>query len=295
VAVVRGDKIGESKRLNRCSVQASDFYAAMLAHEVPDDFGRFRDDAQFVHLRMYPRRELTPVSLRRVARLMSELQDAHLWRVWRVDGVRFAEMYKWKARGNLFHRTPEPPEAPSWPVHEHSKRCARTGLARARDWGDDAGAKVCLNLLNKIGPTEVEQSPDRGRTEPERDPEQRSNRARRRACTPSLPSLPSHPSLPYGRLDVRADGPPPDRSNPLVAGRREELEREALRLASEVARLQDKDPVEVMQTAAHYQGARTSKLNPATMSDDRLANTVLDLRATLEAERAKPPPPERPG
>jgi uncharacterized protein YdaU (DUF1376 family) len=97
-----------------------------------------------------------------------------------------------------------------------------------------------------------------------------------------------------GRPAVHSGGPPSDRVNPLVAGRREELEREALRLASEVGRLQDKDPMEVMQTAAHYQGARTSKLNPATMSDDRLANTVLDLRATLEAERAKPPPPERP-
>jgi len=82
--------------------------------------------------------------------------------------------------------------------------------------------------------------------------------------------------------------PPPDRPNPLVAGRRVELEREALHLAAELAQLQDKDPIEVMQHAAHYEGARSSKLNPATMSDDRLANTVMDLRATLQAEKAKP-------
>lgn len=79
-----------------------------------------------------------------------------------------------------------------------------------------------------------------------------------------------------------------ERPNPLVTGRRVDLEREALQLCSEVARLQDKDPAEVMQTAAHYQGARTSKINPANMSDDRLLNTVLDLRATLAAEKAKP-------
>lgn len=79
-----------------------------------------------------------------------------------------------------------------------------------------------------------------------------------------------------------------DVPNPLVSGRRVELEREALHLAAEVAQLQDKDPIEVMQHAAHYEGARSSKLNPATMSDDRLANTVMDLRATLQAEKSKP-------
>lgn len=198
MAIVHSEKITESRRLNRCSAEASDFYTAMVGLGVPDDFGRFRDDAQFVHLKMYPRREPTPASLRRVASRMSELRKAGLWRTWDVDGVRFAEMYKWKPSGNLFHRTPEPPPAAGWPVHEHSKRCARTGAARARDWGDISGLKVCLRLLNKIGPTD-----------PEGDPGQAdvrgSNRGSDRPTGPSATSATSSPSSPNGKSGLLAE------------------------------------------------------------------------------------------
>ena len=71
-------------------------------------------------------------------------------------------------------------------------------------------------------------------------------------------------------------GAPP--ANPLVAGRRDALESEILRLVGEVATAEDKDPEEIMRQASHYTGAARSKLNPASMGDDRLLNTVLDLR-----------------
>jgi hypothetical protein len=74
---------------------------------------------------------------------------------------------------------------------------------------------------------------------------------------------------------------PPGPANPLIAGRRESLERECLTLVGETATLTGEDPVEVIAHASGYQGAATTKLNPASMSDDRLANTVRDLRADL--------------
>lgn len=193
--VVHGDKIGESKRLNRCSVEASDFYGSMLNHEVPDDFGRFRDVPHLVHTKMYPRREPTPTSLRRVARLMAELRAAGLWRTWTHDDVTFAEMYNWTPRGNLYHRTPEPPRAPSWPVHEHTRRCATTALARANDWGDRAGAEFCLSLLNKVGGTEPGQAPGRGRAGFERGVAKGVERDPAKGVEhPSVPSVPSVPT-----------------------------------------------------------------------------------------------------
>jgi len=80
---------------------------------------------------------------------------------------------------------------------------------------------------------------------------------------------------------------PPGPANPLVSGRRPELERECLSLVREVAGLTGEDPVEVIAQASGYKGAATTKLNPASMSDDRLANTVRDLRADLAELRKK--------
>lgn len=80
---------------------------------------------------------------------------------------------------------------------------------------------------------------------------------------------------------------PPGPANPLVAGRRADLERECLALVREVAAVTGEDPVEVIAQASGYKGAATTKLNPATMSDDRLANTVRDLRADAAELRLK--------
>lgn len=167
MALVKGDRIGESQRLNRCSVQAQDFYAAMIAAEVPDDFGRFRDSTQHVWIRMYPRREPTAAGLRRVKKLMSELAAAGLWRTWDVDGVGFAELYNHPTRGNMYHRTPEPPasfyQLPKVP-HKHSKRCANTALARAKEWGDLDSVSELLLLVKRIDRTEPEGDPKETRS-----------------------------------------------------------------------------------------------------------------------------------
>lgn len=77
--------------------------------------------------------------------------------------------------------------------------------------------------------------------------------------------------------------------NPFVAGKRVEYEREALRLTGEIAAITGEDGAEIFAQAAHYDGALRQKCNPANLSDDRLLNTVLDLRASLKAEQAKAP------
>jgi hypothetical protein len=80
--------------------------------------------------------------------------------------------------------------------------------------------------------------------------------------------------------------PLPERSapaNPLVAGRRPDLETEALRLVREIATQEKLDPEEVMRQASKYEGSSRSKLNPASMTDDRLLNTVMDLRGWRKA------------
>ena len=76
-------------------------------------------------------------------------------------------------------------------------------------------------------------------------------------------------------------------ANPLIAGRRPDLERECLVLVGRMAELTREDPLDVMARASGYDGAQRTKLNPATMTDDRLANTVRDLRADVAAEEKK--------
>lgn len=83
------------------------------------------------------------------------------------------------------------------------------------------------------------------------------------------------------------DGPP---SNPLAAGRRPQLEAECLTLVRMIADATGDDPVDVIAEASHYTGApgARTKLNPASMTDDRLLNTLRDLRHTAaEIQRRK--------
>lgn len=114
-----------------------------------------------------------------------------------------------------------------------------------------------------------------------------------------------------GRTEERTDAsvrrfdPDPGRrvaseKNPLVTDR-PALERESLALTNAIResrqgrhRRGDKlaadeptDGAEIFVAAAKYEGALRQKCNPATMSDSRLLNTVLDLRATLKAEQEK--------
>jgi hypothetical protein len=76
------------------------------------------------------------------------------------------------------------------------------------------------------------------------------------------------------------------RTNPLMAGRRPEFERRWHVAIRGLAELTGADPEVIAAKGQDYAGARGRKLNPASMSDDRLMNTVLDLEADLaEAEK----------
>jgi hypothetical protein len=97
--------------------------------------------------------------------------------------------------------------------------------------------------------------------------------------------------------DRLTPAPEPGRPEPVGSKRspfldstqkRQDAEREALKLCGEIAERDGRDAWEVMGEAAHYQGAHRQKFNPASMSDDRLLATLADLKATLAHLRAKP-------
>lgn len=94
------------------------------------------------------------------------------------------------------------------------------------------------------------------------------------------------PPSAVGDGSLREGGP---KKNPLMAevGGRAKAELELLRLVRREADLTDKDPVEVMADVSHYEGARRSAINPASMSDDRLLNSVLDARERVKALEAR--------
>ena len=80
----------------------------------------------------------------------------------------------------------------------------------------------------------------------------------------------------------------PGRANPLMAaGARGKWELECLSLVRRMSALTGEDGATVMARASGYQGSTRTKLNPASMSDDRLMNTVLDLRADVVAEEKR--------
>lgn len=104
-----------------------------------------------------------------------------------------------------------------------------------------------------------------------------SNAPGNKPGSPSPSPSPSKTKAQTERMDGAAI-----RANPLV-GDRPEREKECLALVRELADLTDKDPTEVLGEASAFKGKR--KLNPAAMSDDRLLNTIADLRKTLEEEK----------
>jgi hypothetical protein len=146
MAVVKGDRIGESRKLNSRSVDAQDWYAAFLA-AVPDSFGRFRLSATHIHVRMYPRRELTRALVLRVQRRLDELGsgDEPLWLAWEIDGVSFAELTGATSGHRHYHETPEPP----WSTHVCSRFCGKSALFQAVQWGcSDFANALRLRLKN---------------------------------------------------------------------------------------------------------------------------------------------------
>lgn len=129
MGVVRGDRVAESRKLNTVSIEAQDFYQAVIS-TCPDDFGRFRLEHFSVAHALYKRRRPTMRMFSRVARLLEELTDAGLWQAWECDEVSFAEVTNWEARGNQYHRTPEPP----FSNHTHNPTCIHTAMYQARQW-----------------------------------------------------------------------------------------------------------------------------------------------------------------
>lgn len=77
------------------------------------------------------------------------------------------------------------------------------------------------------------------------------------------------------------------KKNPFFGdGDREKWELECMRLVRRLAELTGEDPFDVIARASSYKGG-SHKLNPANMTDDRLINTVRDLRADVAAEEKK--------
>jgi hypothetical protein len=72
-----------------------------------------------------------------------------------------------------------------------------------------------------------------------------------------------------------------------TAEERQSADREALALTRELAELTGEDPQILFAEAAHYQGATRQKINPASMSPDRLANTIVDLKRSIRDEKTK--------
>lgn len=69
------------------------------------------------------------------------------------------------------------------------------------------------------------------------------------------------------------------RRNPLAD--RPALVAEAFDLVTKLSALTGQDPAELMAEASSYEGCRRRQTNPSSMTDDRLLNTVMDLRANL--------------
>ncbi len=155
MAVVRGDRIGESTALNKVSREAQTFYSAFVA-AVPDDFGRFRVAPSHIWTAMYPRREPKPTDLRWVMRMVLELQKADAFRTYQVDGQDFAEVAKWRATGNMVHRCPEPPKDARFALHAHSARCISTAVARAKEWGTPEEVSILINRFNELRPRKAD-------------------------------------------------------------------------------------------------------------------------------------------
>lgn len=90
-------------------------------------------------------------------------------------------------------------------------------------------------------------------------------------------------------------GPP----NPLIQGRRPEMEQEGYRLIREINALEpDRDGTEILMEAARWEmkdGRSRTKVRLETMTDDHLIRTVHDLKSILEAVKEEHGPKARLG
>jgi hypothetical protein len=209
MAVVRGDRIAESKKLNLCSFSAHVAYGTFVGC-VPDDFGRFRATPTAIAERMFPRREADRRKIEAAIRgWLAEWAEDHgagaLVKLWTVDGVQWGEMTGWKQTGNLNHRTPEPP----WSVHEHDGRCVTTALARAREWGPRDDVEKLTLQLKRIREQNSNRGRSRTRTEGGYVTGLCSDSGAAEPEHPSSPSSPSSSSSPSSRDNGRGEGAAP--------------------------------------------------------------------------------------
>ena len=90
--------------------------------------------------------------------------------------------------------------------------------------------------------------------------------------------------------NVRTEERPSQPANPLMAGRRQEIEKDGYRLIREINALEpDLDPLEILMEAAGYEtkdGKLRTKVRLETMTDDHLARTVHDLKENLAEAKA---------
>jgi hypothetical protein len=97
-------------------------------------------------------------------------------------------------------------------------------------------------------------------------------------------------------VDVPSGGGTRPPANPLLAmrpGGRPALESEGWGLVREIHALEpNRDPEDIVAEASAFKGADRTKLNLNTMSDDRLLNTVRDLRHMLDRLRKQAAAPQ---
>lgn len=258
--VVRGERIGESERLNLRSPEAQDFYAHFVA-VIPDDFRRFRLAPSQIAGVLYPRRVITSALRKRVERLLLELGTGErpLWKTWVVDGVTFAELATGKDRGNRYHRTPEPP----WSIHHHQGACLATAIARVRDWGHPEELERLSLLMRQI-----------------RDRKRTGSGARSLPGGPS-PSPPSPPS-------PRINGSPPA---PQTGGADLDQADDFTPEETDNGHRPQADVVEAARLYAIQAGFHPSRQERRQMREAVLAgHTLEDLKTSIDEARARGQP-----
>lgn len=206
MSIVKGDRIAESRKLNRCGRRAFEAYGYYVS-VLHDDFGRFRFSPRHAGVKLYPRR--ADVLERDVRQLLGEYQAQDLLRVWEQDGVLWAEWTDYVISGRRYHTTPEPP----WSDHVHTRRCERTGARMERLWGArvsplSRGDSEKVPQGSTTGPEGVHQGSITGpegvhqrSTTPDlvvstTSKETRHEYEHQTAPSPAIPSVPSPPSVP---------------------------------------------------------------------------------------------------
>lgn len=185
MAIVKGDRIAESSKLNdRAKVSKGAFWAyAYFVSALRDDFGRFRFSARSAVAKLTPRRP--DVTEAEVKKFLREYKAADLIVTWEVDGATFGKWTGAVCTGNRFHSTPEPPGS----KHEHNGYCLSTAIRQAKLWSQPDVEALSIQLKH-LRDLRSDQRSDLGS-------DQRSDlKGDQRRDPPSATSSPSSPSSP---------------------------------------------------------------------------------------------------